>query len=159
MAVQVHIDLTYQLSVNAPFDAVLATLSHVPTSASFFPKVDQLVDLGDQSYRWEMAKIGVAQIHLQTIYACRYTTDVQGKNATVRWSPLPGVGNAQVQGHWAITGLKNGTQLELGLQGDLTLPLPGLMKKVVAPVVEAEFEGLVDRYLDNLITHFGGELG
>ena len=38
-----------------------------------------------------------------------------------------------------------------------TLPLPGLMKMVVAPVVESEFEKLVDKYIANLIKRFGGE--
>ncbi len=31
------------------------------------------------------------------------------------------------------------------------------MEKVVAPVVESEFEKLVDKYIANLITRFGGE--
>jgi hypothetical protein len=39
----------------------------------------------------------------------------------------------------------------------LTIPLPGLMKMVAAPVVEAEFEKMVEKYIDNLTRHFGGE--
>jgi hypothetical protein len=31
------------------------------------------------------------------------------------------------------------------------------MKMVVAPVVQGEFEGLVEKYIDNLIKRFGGE--
>jgi hypothetical protein len=37
------------------------------------------------------------------------------------------------------------------------VPLPGLMKMVVAPVVKGEFEKLVEKYIDNLIKRFGGE--
>jgi hypothetical protein len=37
-------------------------------------------------------------------------------------------------------------------------PLPGLMKMVVVPVVKNEFEGLVEKYIDNLIKRFGGEV-
>ena len=47
--------------------------------------------------------------------------------------------------------------LVLKIEGDLTLPLPGLMKMVIAPVVEAEFEKMVEKYIDNLTAHFGGE--
>ena len=43
------------------------------------------------------------------------------------------------------------------MQGELTLPLPALMKMVVAPVVEAEFEKMIEQYIDNLTAHFGGE--
>ena len=31
------------------------------------------------------------------------------------------------------------------------------MKMVVVPVVKGEFEKLVEKYVDNLIAHFGGE--
>ena len=34
------------------------------------------------------------------------------------------------------------------------MPLPGLMKMVVAPVVEGEFEKLVEKYIANLIKRF-----
>ncbi|GAB4213105.1 MAG: hypothetical protein Fur007_06650 [Rhodoferax sp.] len=156
MSIEVSIDLGYALTVRAAAAQVFKTLSDVPTSASFFPKVDKLVDLGGGAYRWEMAKIGLPQINLQTIYACQYVSDeVKG---SVVWTPLPDVGNAQVQGSWTISPQKKGTQLEFRSQGVLTLPLPGLMKKLVAPVVEAEFEKMVEQYLDNLTTHFGGEV-
>lgn len=53
---------------------------------------------------------------------------------------------------------KTSTHLVLKLQGELTLPLPGLMKKMIAPVVEGEFEKLVEQYIDNLTRNFGGEV-
>ena len=52
---------------------------------------------------------------------------------------------------------KKATGIELKINGEIALPLPGLMKMVVAPVVESEFEKLVDKYIANLIKEFGGE--
>ena len=52
---------------------------------------------------------------------------------------------------------KKSTAIELKIDGEITLPLPGLMKRVVAPVVEGEFEKLVEKYIANLIKQFGGE--
>ncbi len=155
MAVTVSIDLGYEFAVKAPFDKVFAVLSDVPKSASFFPKVDKLVDLGDNTYRWEMAKIGVASISLQTIYASKYA--VNKAKGTVVWTPVKGEGNALVSGNWKITDNKTSTNIEFATQGDLTLPLPGLMKMVVTPVVEGEFTSMVEKYIDNLIKQFGGE--
>lgn len=155
MAITVTIDLGYEFAVKADYASVFDVLSHVPTSASFFPKVDQLVDLGQNTYRWEMAKIGLAQINLQTIYASKYSSNKT--KGSVVWTPVEGEGNALVSGSWKITDKKKSTQLELHIHGDLTLPLPGLMKMVVAPVVEAEFEKMVEQYIDNLSAHFGGE--
>lgn len=155
MAITVHIDLGYEFSVKAPAGTVFEVLSDVPRSASHFPKLRQLVDLGDNTYRWEMEKIGLAQINLQTIYASKYTSNKS--KGTVTWTPVQGEGNALVSGSWKISDKKKSTDLVLKLEGDLTLPLPGLMKMVVAPLVEAEFERLVEKYIDNLTTTFGGE--
>jgi carbon monoxide dehydrogenase subunit G len=156
MAITVTIDLGYEFAVKADYNTVFDTLSDVPTSASYFPKVDQLVDLGKNTYRWEMAKIGIAQINLQTIYASKYLSNKA--KGTVVWTPVEGEGNALVSGNWKITDKKNSTHLVLHIQGELTLPLPGLMKKMVAPVVEAEFEKMVEQYIDKLTKQFGGEV-
>jgi carbon monoxide dehydrogenase subunit G len=155
MAITVSIDLGYEFEVKAPFAEVFDVLSDVPTSASHFPKVDKLIDLGDGAYRWEMAKIGVASIHLQTIYASKYVANKS--KGTVVWTPVKGEGNALVSGSWKIKDNKKSTHLTFQVQGELTIPLPGLMKMVVAPVVESEFEKMTEQYIDNLTKRFGGE--
>ncbi len=155
MAITVEINLGYEFDVKAKASEVFAVLSDVPTSASHFPKVDQLVDLGDNTYRWEMEKIGIASITLQTVYASKYTSNKA--KGTVNWTPVEGEGNALVAGSWKITDNKKSTNVVLEIQGELTLPLPGLMKMVAAPVAEAEFEKMVEQYIDNLTQHFGGE--
>lgn len=155
MAVTVEINLGYEFDVKAKAAEVFEVLSDVPTSASHFPKVDKLTDLGGGAYRWEMEKIGIASINLQTIYASKYTSNKA--KGTVAWSPVKGEGNALVSGSWKITDNKKSTHIELEIQGELTLPLPGLMKMVAAPVAESEFEKMVEQYIDNLTKRFGGE--
>jgi carbon monoxide dehydrogenase subunit G len=155
MGVSVDIDLAYEFAVKAPFKDVFDVLSDVPTSASHFPKVDKLVDMGDGVYRWEMAKVGTAQVNLQTIYASKYTSD--RKKGSVVWVPVKGVGNAQVSGSWKISDKKTATECVLNIKGTVETPLPALMKMVVVPVVNGEFEKLVEKYIDNLIKRFGGE--
>ena len=155
MAVSVDIEMAYEFSVKAPYKDVFDVLSDVPVSASHFPKVEQLVDMGDNTYRWEMQKVGTAQVNLQTVYASKYTSD--RKKGSVVWTPVKGVGNAQVSGSWKVTDKKTQTDLVLKLSGRIDTPLPGLMKMVVVPVVTGEFEKLVEKYIDNLIKRFGGE--
>jgi carbon monoxide dehydrogenase subunit G len=156
VAITVSINLEYEFSVKAPYSEVFDVLADVPTSASFFPKVDQLVDLGGNSYRWEMEKIGIASVNLQTVYASNYVSNKA--KGTIVWTPVNGVGNGLVAGQWKITDKKKSTALSFTTQGDLSLPLPGIMKMVVAPVVEAEFTTMVEQYIDNLIKRFGGEV-
>lgn len=156
MAVSVDIDLGYEFTVKAPYKEVFDILSDVPTSVSFFPKVDQLVDLGSGVYRWEMEKVGTAQVNIQTVYASKYVSD--RKKGSVVWTPVKGEGNALVGGSWKIGDGKKGTALALQIKGTVEVPLPGLMKMVVVPVVKGEFEKLVEKYIDNLIKKFGGEV-
>lgn len=156
MAITVEIDLGFEFDVKAKADEVFDVLSDVPTSASHFPKVDALVDLGGGRYRWEMEKIGVGSVQLQTIYASKYVSNRD--NGSVVWTPVAGEGNALVSGSWQIKGGKKSTNLVLQIQGKLDLPLPGLMKMVVAPLVESEFEKMVEQYIANLTKRFGGEV-
>ena len=95
-------------------------------------------------------------MNLQTIYASKYVSD--RKKGTVTWTPVKGVGNAQVSGSWKITDRKTSTACVLKIKGTVETPLPGLMKMVVVPVVQGEFEKLVEKYVDNLIKRFGGEV-
>lgn len=157
MAISVDIDLGYEFTVKAKAADVFAVLSDVPTSVSHFPKVDKLTDMGDGVYKWEMEKVGTAQVNIQTVYASKYVSDKA--KGTVKWTPVKGIGNAQVGGSWKITDNKGkSTAIELKIKGTVDVPLPGLMKVVVGPVVEGEFEKLVDKYIANLIKKFGGEV-
>ncbi|MFT5933351.1 MAG: carbon monoxide dehydrogenase subunit G [Hydrogenophaga sp.] len=156
MAITVKIDLGYEFDVKAKAAEVFEVLSDVPTSASHFPKVEQLTDLGDNVYQWEMQKVGTTQVNIQTVYASQYVSDKA--KGTVKWTPVKGVGNALVSGSWTIVDNKKSTNITLAIQGEIAVPLPGLMKMVVVPVVQGEFEKLVDKYIANLIKHFGGEV-
>ncbi len=156
MAITVAIDLGYEFTVKASLDDVYAVLSDVPTSASFFPKVDKLTEIAKDTYRWEMAKVGTAQVNIQTVYASKYVSD--RKKGTVVWTPVKGEGNALVGGHWKLKAGKVGTDIEFKVGGTVDVPLPGLMKAIVAPVVSSEFEKLADKYIANLIKKFGGEI-
>jgi carbon monoxide dehydrogenase subunit G len=156
MAITVKIDLGYEFDVKAKAAEVFEVLSDVPASASHFPKVEKLTDLGDGAYQWEMQKVGTSQVNIQTVYASKYVSDKA--KGTVTWVPVKGVGNALVSGSWTLVDNKKSTSITLAIQGEIEVPLPGLMKMVVAPVVEGEFEKLVDKYIANLITRFGGEV-
>lgn len=156
MSVTVSIELGFEFDVKAPAKEVFAVLADVPESASHYPKVEQLVDLGDGAYRWEMEKIGIGAIHLQTVYASKYVANKA--KGTVVWTPVQGEGNALVSGSWKIKEKKKSTNVVLQVQAELALPLPALMKMVVEPLIEAEFEKLTEQYIANLIERFGGEV-
>jgi carbon monoxide dehydrogenase subunit G len=156
MSITVNIDLAYEFEVKAKAAEVFEVLSDVPTSVGHFPKVEKLTDLGDGVYQWDMEKVGTKQVNIQTVYASKYVSDKA--KGTVKWTPVKGIGNALVGGSWKIVDNKKSTAVALSIKGEIEVPLPGLMKMVVVPVVEGEFEKLVEKYIDNLIKRFGGEV-
>ena len=97
---------------------------------------------------------------LQTIYASKYTSNKA--KGIVNWSPVKNEGNALVSGSWVIRDNKKSTNLVLKINSDLEIPLPSLMKMVVTPIVQGEFEKMVEKmvekYIDNLTQKFGGEV-
>lgn len=155
MSITVPFDLSYELEVRAGIDEVYALLADVPASASHFPHVERLVDLGRNTYRWELEKVGTEQVNIHTVYASKYVCD--RRKRTVSWTPVPGVGNAQIAGEWTLTRRKNSTHALLHIHGEIGVSLPALMKLIVVPVVEHENERLVRQYLHNLAQSLGGE--
>ncbi|MFL1405742.1 SRPBCC family protein [Marinobacter sp. M1N3S26] len=149
MAFTVSIELNREIELAASYDEAFELLSDVPRSVSYFPKIDQLVDLGDNTYRWEMEKIGIDKYSIQTAYACKYRSDKDSGKIT--WEPVKGVGNGVVRGSWTLTAIDdNRTRARFQTSAELTLPLPGLLKLAISPVVKHEFNGLVDTYMNNL---------
>lgn len=156
MTITVNVELGYEFDVKASAKEVFDVLADVPTSASFYPGVEKLTDLGKGVYRWEMERIGLAQVNLQTVYTSKYVSN--RSKGSVAWTPVANDDNTQVKGDWKITASKKSTKVVLHVAVELTLPLPVLTKMVVAPVVEAEFERLTEQYIDNLVERFGGEV-
>jgi carbon monoxide dehydrogenase subunit G len=149
MAFIASVDFKKRFEVKCPFDRAFDLLSNVPESVSHFPNVEQLVDLGDNAFRWEMRKIGVDRFSIQTIYGCKYVDDRE--KGTIKWTPVKGEGNGTVKGKWTLKAADaDNTRIDLTTTGELEIPLPGLVKFIVAPVVAHEFEKMVDQYVENL---------
>jgi carbon monoxide dehydrogenase subunit G len=149
MAFSVTINLQKEFKSSCTPDELFALLFDVPRSASQFPKVDKLVDLGDNTFRWEMEKIGIGNYTLQqTIYVCHYAADPSTRR--VVWTPISGVGNAIVEGSWSITPTEAGSQATFKTKGDLTVDFPSFLQFIISPMVEMEFTGLIDHYLQDL---------
>jgi hypothetical protein len=103
-----------------------------------------------------MEKVGTEHVNIQTIYASTYVSNAA--KGTVDWTPVEGIGNALVSGRWKIKDKKKSTFIALEITAEVHVPLPHLMHAIVEPVIEHEFTHLVEKYIDNLIVRFGGEV-
>lgn len=148
MAFKVNIEVDKEVTVSADAATAFALLSDVPASAKHFPKVDELVDLGDGVYRWEMEKVGIGDHAVQTIYASKYIANEDNKS--VVWTPVRGEGNGSVSGSWTIEESGSGTTIRLQSSAELELSLPKLLKLALSPIVKHEFVSMVETYMDNI---------
>ncbi len=153
MSFPVAFSLQWEFTTSSAPDQVFALLADVPRSASHFPKVGQLVDLGGNTYRWEMEKIGIGGYTLQqTIYACRYSADAAALQ--VGWTPVAGVGNGIVEGGWQVTPNAGGSTVTFTTKGELSVDFPSFLQFIIAPLVQLEFTGLIESYIKNLQESF-----
>lgn len=149
MSFSVAISVSRTFDTPAPARAVFDFLSDVRRSASHFPEVERLDDLGGNAFRWTMEKIAIGDHTLQqTEYACAYRSD----QATMRvdWTPVEGIGNAVVEGGWTIAPSADGTRVRLDTKGRLQVDLPGFLQFLLSPLIEIAFTQKIDRYIANL---------
>mgnify|MGYP006422157803 CR=1 FL=1 len=153
MSITVNIEIEREFTMNGDYDTVFDLLADVPRSVAHFPKVEKLTPLDDNSYRWEMEKVGVDKHNIQAVYACRYYPD--SERGVIEWEPVEGVGNGLVSGSWNIHDNGDGSSgLRFRTQAQLTVALPGFLKMAVSPVIKHEFNSLVDTYIQNLKAAF-----
>ena len=117
MSLTIDLHLAYEFDVKASAKEAFALLSDVPRSASHYPKLAHLEDLGKNAYRWEMEPVGSGPVHVQTVYASKYVANKS--KGTVTWTPVAGEGNARVAGSWTITEHPGFTRLVLEINGSV----------------------------------------
>jgi len=148
MTVKVSVELDREFAVSADKETVFKLLADVSKSGSHFPKVKVLTDQGENTFLWEMEKVGLGEHAIQTVYACKYISNKS--EGTVIWQPIKGIGNSLVSGTWEVTESSDCTNVKFITNAKMTLSLPWLLKVVVSPVVKHEFTSMVDEYIDNL---------
>ncbi len=158
MSFTVTIDVSRQFDSPALPDKVFELLADVPRSASHFPDVEKLEELGGNAFKWVMEKIGIGDYTLQqTIYACTYRS--YPETMRVEWTPVDGIGNAAVEGSWALTPSAAGTKVQLDTKGRLQVDLPGFLQFLLSPLIEMAFAQKIDHYIQNLAETFRKNCG
>jgi hypothetical protein len=95
-----------------------------------------------------MQEIGMSGFSHQVVYACRYESDEA--RGTIEWAPVEREGNSEVSGSWQMAPEGDGTRLTFEARGELSIPVPWLLRSVAAPFVEKEFNQQIDTYLRNV---------
>ena len=132
-------------------DAIYALLKPVETSQRFFPRVQKIVDLGADRYHWWLEPMGTQKYQHRVDYASQWEFD--DSQRTIRWRPLDDNGNARIAGVWSIEPSAKNTRVALEIKAELKLDLPRWMQLVAEPIVQTEFQKLLNTYFDNVVQH------
>jgi carbon monoxide dehydrogenase subunit G len=147
--VKVNLEIARSLTVAAPYARVQPLLEDLEGTIQRFPKLRRLKKLGPNRYLWEMETIGsrLAKIAHEVSYGAAYTLDPS--QGLLSWQPIPGQGNARIEGQFRLRGQGERTEISFAVQGELyDVPVPLMYRLVAPPFIQGKFTSLVDRFLE-----------
>lgn len=151
MSLIIPISVVRDFESRASIDSVYRILADIPTSVRHFPKVEELMEIDTDRYRWRMERMGSKNRFFQIQYQSVYRRHPEEK--WVRWEPI-GEGNASFRGCWELQATDNGTRIHFENEGHVELPFPRVTRRLVTAFVERQFEQLLEEYIVNLQRSF-----
>lgn len=134
-------------TIPAETEKVLSLIMDVPTSGPFFPGVDQIVPLGDDTYRWELTERRTLGSSFRGVYTAQY----QRSGSDIRWQTIEG--NIKVKGQWSVTGPNGAARVTVRVTTELDAPVPRILKKPAVVFAEMEAKNGLGKQLDKLADH------
>ncbi len=132
-----------------------ALVADVPLSASHYPGLTRLDDLGDATYRWHLSRYEVAGHSLDVGYTARYICDPGARHVTWR-SELSDRDNVAASGFWRVAPLADGARLDFETALHARVPVPRLVGRLARRTVDAVFQRQIETYLDAIAQRMGG---
>jgi hypothetical protein len=153
LAIHIPLHSSRERELPVQVERVQHFMQDIPGAVRMFPALRRLVELGPDTYRWELEPLGTAVYKVPITFATRFSVDLAARRVT--WQPVPEVGNARLAGALAFAAAAAGTRFSLRVEGRIILPLPFVLKPVAAPVVASEFERLVEGFAANILRAVG----
>ena len=129
------------VTINAPLDAVLATIRNLPAQVDWFPGcVSSEVLTTDADGLPTRAR----QVNDVKVAKDEYELDYSHTDSGMSWKLVaPSKAQKDASGSWTLKPKGSGTEATLSLSIDPSLPLPGfLMKKTLGDTLKGATKGL-----------------
>jgi len=117
---------------------------------SFFPGLRRFEAQGPQVYLWEFESLSYGGRSLTISFTTRFE-DCENR---ILIHPLSSDSETQLKGEWRVSPESEGCTIKLHFELEFSVPLPKLMKSMVAPLATTELSKLFERYAKNLQNHF-----
>jgi hypothetical protein len=132
-----------------------ALVADVPLSASHYPGLQRLEDLGEGAYRWHLSRYEAAGHQLDVGYTAHYTSDPAKRR--VQWRSQRGPGdNVAADGAWQVGPQGQGAYLDFDIALWAKVPVPRLAGPLARRTVSAIFRRQIQTYLGAIATRMGG---
>jgi hypothetical protein len=154
--VEVAVNHIYTLAVSWDADRAFELVADVPLSAGHFPGLEQLDDLGEGVYRWNMRGFEVGKVNYQVQYTARYVSEPGPR--TVVWSTVGPDSNTRADGAWHVTTDGEGAQLRFENRLLIRLAIPRLLARPAQKVVLTIMERQHETYLTRIAQRMDGQL-
>lgn len=146
MATIIPVKIDRYFDVAASPEEMFELITNVRRSASHFPDIQELVQLDDQTWRWEMQPVSYAGVAMQPKYVLRYSWDADRLH--MRWDPVPQDDHfVVVEGHWQLQPRGTGTNAYFLLDMQFDLPVPQMIAGMAKQLLTAELGKGVDQYV------------
>lgn len=142
--------------VSATPSEMFELITNVPRSASHFPDLQNLVQLDDYTWRWEMSPVSYAGVTMQPVYVLRYQW--QADRLYMRWDPVRQDEHfVVVEGNWQLKPRENGpgTNAYFLLDMQFELPVPQMIAGMAKQLLTTEIGKGVDGYVANMTRTLG----
>jgi carbon monoxide dehydrogenase subunit G len=111
-----------------------------------FPGVASFETLSPHQYLWCFEPIRYGQYEYQVKLRAQLSIV---DTTTFRIDPIPGDETSQIRAEWKITNEGGSTWVDVQFNLTALLPVPSLLKGVVAPLAQKELSRFFDRYCEN----------
>lgn len=115
-----------------------------------FPGLNRFEAATQTKYFWEFNPLKYAGKTVVVHFYTRFSTFPHG----LKVIPEGSREETHLSGEWRLTPAPSGCALSLDFELELNVPLPSLMRGMIAPLAEQELNKLFDHYAENIATHF-----
>jgi|688.fasta_scaffold301925_2 carbon monoxide dehydrogenase subunit G len=151
MAFQLPFKYRSSLTLPQNFNSVRSFLSAYPEHLpALFPGLQRFQELEAGVYSWEFSPLEYAGKSI----TINFSTSFLETSSELKVTPFGKEGNAKLSGSWKAHPEESSCKLILDFDLELTVPLPSLMRSMVAPIAERELKRLFDQYAKNIQSHF-----
>lgn len=144
---------SYDKEISLPKDAdsVLNFLkTYTQALPPLFPGLRRFEMEAPNVYFWEFDAIKYKGTQLTVFFRTRFEESPQ----RIGIHPCSPETETHLSGEWLTVPTSHGCILKMHFHLDFSVPLPKLMKGIIAPLATAELSKLFDRYAKNLQQHF-----